>query len=73
MTTNTTTPARWSQRLQQIRDQFDKILTNNPSVKNLPALHNYDYDFYLKSVLAFNRLFTGNIMYKGREVKRMNK
>lgn len=70
---NETTPARWSQRLQQIRDMYDKILSNNPFTNSWPALHAADYDFYLKSVLDNNPLHAGKIIYKGREVKRMGK
>jgi hypothetical protein len=58
--TNETTPARWSQRLQQIHAQLDKAIANN-------------YDFYLKSVLDSNPMHVGRIMYKGREVRRIGK
>lgn len=69
--TNETTPARWSKRLQTIRSQLDKIIDNNKFVKTFPALHVNDYDFYLKSVIDFNSLHTGKIMYRGREIRKI--
>lgn len=71
--TNETTPARWSQRLQQIHAQLDKAIDNNKFVKTLPALHANDYDFYLKSVLDSNPMHVGRIMYKGLEVRRVGR
>ncbi len=71
--TNKTTPARWSKRLYQIQKQFDEVLINKTFGDKLPALHNYDYDFYLKSVLDLNSMHIGKIMYEGREVRRIGK
>jgi hypothetical protein len=65
-----TTPARWSNRLQQLRAVYDRILQNNPLVSALPSLHANDYDFYLRSVLEINPLFKGSIYYKGLEIKK---
>jgi hypothetical protein len=69
--TEQTTPARWSQRLHQIRLQFDDLISRNNAIATLPALHDYDYKFYLDSVLKINALHTGAIYYKGREIRKV--
>lgn len=67
--TERTTPARYSLRLQNIQKMFDKFI-NNKTVKSLPALYDYDYSFYLESVMKENPIHTGEIHYKGFEVRR---
>lgn len=69
--TEQTTPARYSSRLQQIRDQLDKVINNNQFVNILPALHANDYDFYLESVIKLNGMHHGEIYYRGREVRKI--
>jgi hypothetical protein len=67
-----TTSAKWSKRLQSIRNLFDKTITAN-QFNQLPALSADDYDFYLKSVLQIDFMHTGDIYYKGKLVKRAGK
>lgn len=71
MTMNETTPARWSQRLHQIRLLFDDLIARNNAIATLPALRANDYDFYLESVIKLNGMHSGAIYYRGREVRKM--
>lgn len=62
------TPARWSQRLYQIRMQLDKVIDANKWGKTLPPLHANDYEYYMKSVIESNPFHIGDIFYRGRKV-----
>jgi hypothetical protein len=66
-----TTNARWSQKLHQIQLTFDNLINRNKTIDTLPALHDYDYKFYLESVIKLQPLHTGAIYYRGREVRKV--